>query len=104
LAYLFIDFDETLSDSFVLRTQYVREVGALLAQSYGKTEDEWAKVTIDLLVALERDYVARFVGNPLAGYSDWLGEARQKSAERLFAALDQPIPANGLRRRFSRRV
>lgn len=96
MAYLFIDFDETLSDSFVLRTQYVREVGALLAQSYGKTEDEWAKVTVDLLVALERDYVARFVGNPLAGYSNWLDAARQTSAERLFAALDQPVPDNAI--------
>ena len=96
MAYLFIDFDETLCDSFVLRTQYVREVGALLAQSYGKTEDEWAKATADLLVALEKDYVARFAGNPLAGYSDWLDAARQKSVETLFGALNQPIPDNAI--------
>ena len=96
LAYLFIDFDETLSDSFVLRTQYVREVGALLAQSYGKTEDEWAKVTVDLLVELEKDYVARFVGKPLAGYADWLDEARQKSADTLFGALNAQVPDNAI--------
>ena len=96
MAYLFIDFDETLSDSFVLRTQYVREVGALLAQSYGKMEDQWAKATADLLVELEKDYVARFVGNPLAGYSDWLDAARQQSADSLFAALGQPLPAEAV--------
>ena len=97
LPYLFLDFDETLSDSFVLRTQYVREVGRLLAQSYGKTEDEWAKATVDFLIELEKDYMARFVGKPLAGYSDWLDEARQKSAERLFSALEQPIPDEAVR-------
>ncbi len=96
MAYLFIDFDDTLSDSFVLRTQYAREVGALLAQSYGKTEDEWAKATADLLMILEKDYVARFVGNPLGGYSEWLHAARQKSAETLFSVLNLPVPGNAI--------
>jgi FMN phosphatase YigB (HAD superfamily) len=92
--FLFIDFDDTLSDPFRFQLQYVREIGAILAPKYGGEVEAWAKSGIDMLEALEKDYAARFVGNPLAGYCAWLETVRVRSVELLFRGMRLPVPAN----------
>jgi phosphoglycolate phosphatase-like HAD superfamily hydrolase len=90
--FVFLDFDNTLSDQFRFNTQYVREVGALLAPQFGGEPEAWERSAIDVLETLERDYIARFVGNPLAGYCAWLEEAHFQAAERLFGGMGLNVP------------
>lgn len=92
--FVFLDFDDTLSDPFRFQMQYVREVGAILAPQYGGEVEAWAKSGIDMLEALEKDYISRFVGNPLAGYCEWLETVRVRSVELLFGGMGLPIPNN----------
>lgn len=92
-CFVFLDFDDTLSDPFQFHTQYVREVGALLAPQYGGQPEKWAKAAIDLLEMLEREYVERFVGYPLNGYCAWLETVRERSALKMFERMGiQPPP------------
>jgi phosphoglycolate phosphatase-like HAD superfamily hydrolase len=91
-CFVFLDFDDTLSDPFVFHTQYVREVGALLAPQYGGDAEQWAKAAIDMLEALEKEYVARFEANPLNGYCDWLNTVRERSARQMFERMAIPVP------------
>ena len=92
--FLFIDFDNTLSDLNQFLEQYVRETSSFLAPRYGGSEVAWAQATLGMIQALEQDYKARFVGNPLAGYCAWLEEARAKASEWLFQGVGLPLPAN----------
>ncbi|HZO89979.1 MAG TPA: HAD family hydrolase [Chthonomonadaceae bacterium] len=92
--YVFIDFDNTLSDQFEFNLQYVREVGALLAPKYGGDAETWAQAATEMLEALEQDYLARFAGNPLGGYCAWLETVHTRAAEMLFARMGLPVPPN----------
>jgi phosphoglycolate phosphatase-like HAD superfamily hydrolase len=92
--FVFLDFDNTLSDQFRFNTQYVREIGALLAPQFGGEPEAWERAAIAMLETLERDYIARFGGNPLAGYCAWLEEARFTAAERLFGGMGLPVPSS----------
>lgn len=95
--YLFVDFDDTLSDQFKLNTQYVREVGALLAPKYGGEPEAWAKATADMLEALEKEYVERFVCRPLAGYREWLETVHDRASEMVFAGMGLQTPPDSRR-------
>src|SRR4051812_17899914 len=89
---VFLDFDDTLSDPFLLHPQYVRAVGAVLAPRYGGDPERWAKGAIDLLTMLEAEYLERFEGAPLNGYCAWLETVRERSAEQMFACMGLPAP------------
>jgi len=95
--FVFLDFDDTLSDPFVFHTQYVREIGALLAPQYGGDAEGWAKAAIDLLEKLESEYLARFTTNPLNGYCAWLETVRERSAHHMFERMGLPTPADAAR-------
>ena len=96
-CFVFLDFDDTLSDPFQFHTQYVREVGAILAPQFGGDADRWAKTAIDTLEALEREYVERFENNPLNGYRAWLEIVRERSARQMFEQMGLPVPADAAR-------
>ena len=90
--FIFLDFDDTLSDPFQFHAQYVREVGAVLAPRYGGSAERWAKAAIDLLEMLEAEYIERFEGSPLNGYCAWLETVRERSAVRMFQWMGIPVP------------
>jgi FMN phosphatase YigB (HAD superfamily) len=92
--FVFLDFDNTLSDQFQLNLQYVREVGSLLAPKYGGEAEDWAKAMADVMEAMEQDYIARFLRNPLNGYCAWLEEMHPKAATMLFTRMGRPLPPN----------
>ncbi len=94
MAYIFIDFDNTLSDQYQFNVQYVREVGALLAPKYGGESETWAKAATDMMETLEQEYIARFLNNPLAGYCEWLAGMRERACALLFGAMGLPVPPN----------
>src|SRR5689334_23338165 len=96
-CFVFLDFDDTLSDPFKFHTQYVREIGAILAPQFGGDPDRWAKAAIDMLEELEKEYQARFEGNPLNGYCGWLETVRERSARQMFERLGLPVPADATR-------
>lgn len=92
--FVFIDFDNTLSDQFQLNLQYVREVGNLLAPKYGGEVADWAKAMAEVMEAIEQDYIARFLRNPLNGYCAWLEQMPAQAATRLFTRMGLPLPPN----------
>ncbi len=92
--FIFVDFDDTLSDNFQFNLQYVRELGALLAPKFGGEGEAWAKSATDMLATIEAEYVARFVGAPLAGYCAWLETIRARSVELLFGGMGVAAPAD----------
>jgi len=94
---VFIDFDDTLSDPFLLHPQYVRALGTLLALRFGGSEDRWAKAAIDTLESVEREYNARFERNPLSGYCSWLEQVRERSARQMFKQMEITAPASIVR-------
>ncbi|MCW3094454.1 MAG: putative phosphatase [Chthonomonadaceae bacterium] len=47
-----------------------------------------------MLVAVQDDYVDRFVGNPTNGYLAWLRALRLRSMHLVFGAMGLPAPAN----------
>ena len=95
--FVFLDFDDTLSDPYRFHTQYVREIGALLAPQYGGDAADWSKGAIDVLQTLEAEYIERFVGNPLNAYCAWLDTVRARSAGLLFERMGMPPPPDSRR-------
>ena len=75
-----------------MNAQRVPAVGAALALAHGGAVSDWARATAGLLAGLEQEYIARFVGDPLAGYAAWLEAARRKSARTLFEMLKISAP------------
>jgi phosphoglycolate phosphatase-like HAD superfamily hydrolase len=100
--FVFIDFDDTLSDPFLLHPQYVRTLGDLLSARFSGSADRWAKAAIDTLEMVEREYCARFERNPLSGYCAWLAVVRGQSAGRMFEQMKIAAPADidGVARQF----
>jgi beta-phosphoglucomutase-like phosphatase (HAD superfamily) len=90
--FVFLDFDDTVSDPFQFHTQYVREIGRLLGAQYGGEPDQWAKAAIDMLEVLDCEYRDRFEGYPLNGYRAWLETVRERSARKMFERMDIPMP------------
>ena len=90
--YVFLDFDDTLSDPFQFHIQYVREVGALLDGEFGGSAEGWAKAAIDMLESVEREYVVRFQGSPLNGYCAWLADVRGRSMRSMFQQMNIAAP------------
>ncbi|HLK61235.1 MAG TPA: HAD family hydrolase [Chthonomonadaceae bacterium] len=93
---VFLDFDDTLNDPFVLLGQYSDCIGARFAPHYGSTPRDWAKASIDTLIALEREYLDRFTGNPRNGYCAWLASVQERSIAQIFGRMGLPTPPNAL--------
>ena len=94
---LFLDFDDTLSDPFLFHSQYVRELGLILADAYGGDAERWSIAAIDLLVEVEEEYVRRFVRRPLNGYYAWLNTVRVRSAHQMFDRMGIDVPPSPAR-------
>lgn len=95
-TYVFIDFDDTLSDMQALRSQFAAEAAELL-ERYGATREAWASaIALSCERSLER-YTTRFTQDPLADYVTWLEEERARIGEEVFRAVgvtppqDQPL-------------
>jgi phosphoglycolate phosphatase-like HAD superfamily hydrolase len=94
---VFFDFDNTLSEPISLFSQFVRHTGRLFSERFGGEAQTWEKATADMLVAVEDDYIARFVGNPTNGYRRWLEALRDHSMGLVFEAMDLPLPPDAER-------
>ena len=94
---VFLDFDETVSDQMRFNLLYVREIGRRMAARHGGDSEAWAKSAIDMMVAVEEDYVARFVGNPLNGNCEWLADFRVGSIGLLYKGMGLPVPEDAAR-------
>jgi phosphoglycolate phosphatase-like HAD superfamily hydrolase len=92
-VFLFVDFDDTLSDFSALGAQYVQEVSRLLSNEFGGDAAEWAVAVVPELEASVARYVGKFVGNPLAGYNSWIEEERVRVAEAIFGRAGRELPA-----------
>src|SRR5262245_37647852 len=93
-TYLFLDFDDTLSDFEALGAMYVRELAALLAGDFGGEEAAWAAAVQPELAASKARYVEKFAGDPLAGFNAWIGPERARVAEAVFARVGRPFPTD----------
>jgi phosphoglycolate phosphatase-like HAD superfamily hydrolase len=93
-VFLFVDFDDTLSDFAALGGQYVEQLSRLLSSEFGGEPGEWAAATVPELEASVARYVEKFVGNPLAGYNAWIEEERARVAAAIFARVGRELPAN----------
>ncbi len=89
---VFLDFDDTLSDPIPFFSQFAREIGRCLSARFGGLPHDWEKAAADMLVAVEDDYKARFVGNPLNGYRDWLYALPQQTMQLVFAGMGRTVP------------
>jgi FMN phosphatase YigB (HAD superfamily) len=103
-TYLFLDFDDTLSDAAEHAAQYVRELAGLLASDCGGGAEQWAAAIAPAWQESVRRYEAKFTGNPLAGYNAWLEEERARMTEAIFAAVGAPLPAREPLGEFAKRV
>ncbi len=95
MAHLFFDFDDTLSEHALFIEQYAVALGHALAVQFrteGRSDTEWINSVVSMFHALEKDYVARFVGNPLNGYNSWYAKMPARAAELVFAEMQLPIP------------
>lgn len=91
--YVFLDFDDTLSDMRRLRPQLIDESAELLAR-FGATREAWAQA---VALALDRSvarYTERFTADPTAEYVTWLDDERTRIGEDLFAAVGVAPPPN----------
>lgn len=91
--FIFLDFDDTISDPVRLLPQYVHEIGSILSPLFGGDTEDWAGHALETLSVLEREYSATFVGKPLAGYCKWLETIRIRSAEVLLGKMGKAVPA-----------
>ncbi len=85
--YLFLDFDDTLSDFGVLGPQYIAATSRLLAEQFGGEAASWADAVQRQVVDSKRRYEETFVDRPLAGYCTWIGAERARAAESVFASV-----------------
>jgi HAD superfamily hydrolase (TIGR01509 family) len=90
--YLFIDFDDTLSDAKTFGVQYVHALSERLASAYGGEVTAWTEALVPELGAGIARYEAQFLGNPLGGYTAWLEEERARTAESLFRSVGRTLP------------
>jgi phosphoglycolate phosphatase-like HAD superfamily hydrolase len=91
-TFLFLDFDNTLSDMDALGAQYVQAVAILLAHEFGGEAGAWATVTAPALRESKTRYEAAFVDNPLGGFAAWVEAERVQVAEAIFAGVGKALP------------
>lgn len=90
---VFFDFDDTLSDPIPFFLQFTRECGGLFNARFGGETEAWEKAITEMLVAIEMDYIQRFIGYPTNGYREWLRDLRTTALRQPFEALQIPLPA-----------
>jgi FMN phosphatase YigB (HAD superfamily) len=93
---IFLDFDDTLSEQIPFNLQFCRAIGDFVAAIYGGDPEDWAQSAIDMMVALEADYLARFRADPTNGYCGWLESTRARATELLFAGMNIETPATAV--------
>ena len=102
--YVFLDFDNTLSDMNEVGEQYVRELATLLSSGYGKEADDWIVALRPELSASIGRYVDKFAGDPLAGYNAWIEEERARVATAIFGRMTVPMPAGESMAEIAKRI
>ncbi len=96
MTYLFLDFDNTLSEKTELHRQYVEELSTLLVEGHGGEKEVWVRACAETLLKVGHDYETVFVGNPLAGFCAWLPKMRVQFVTDVFALAGKPIPPDPL--------
>ncbi len=96
MTFLFLDFDNTLSEQSELHQQYVTELSALLVEGHGGSAEAWQRACATQLLKVQKDYESVFVGNPLAGYRAWLERMRVGFVTEVFAEVGAAMPDNPL--------
>ncbi len=79
-----LDFDDTLSEYSRFNLRYIETMATLLTNEFGGSHDIWFSSTAKMALAIEADYSARFVGQPLNGYNRWREHANHLAAIMLF--------------------
>lgn len=87
-----IDFDDTLSDPIPFFLQFTREIGGSLSDRFGGEPAAWDKAAVEMLHVVQDDYLDRFVGNPTAGYLEWLRALRFRSMRLVCDAMAVSVP------------
>ncbi|MDE2126581.1 MAG: hypothetical protein KGJ62_08325 [Armatimonadetes bacterium] len=87
---LFLDFDDTLVDFSAFMIAWVRAIGDVAMHRLGGESRFWSDAAVEILGRLEAEYRALFVGNPLAGYRQWLHEVRGREARAALAQAGLP--------------
>lgn len=103
-TYVFIDFDDTLSDAQALWEQYSEELASLLSTDVGGDKTIWKAA---LRPAIDRSlarYAEKFRGNPLGGYVEWVDAERVRFMEEVFAEVGQPLPTRDPLDEFAKRM
>ena len=90
--YLFIDFDDTLSDFGLLGEQFVSELARRLARDFGADSTTWAAALKPELEASIARYADRFTGDPLAGFRAWIAEERPRVVAAVFERAETAVP------------
>jgi FMN phosphatase YigB (HAD superfamily) len=103
-VYVFMDFDNTLSDSDALRKQYVQELTSILNRDFGGETGAWEAALSPALDASQARYQETFFGNPLAGYTDWLAQERVRITQEVFGAMGITPPEGEPLGDFAKRV
>lgn len=92
-----LDFDDTLSEYSHFIRLYTESMANLLLQTFGGSLENWTRCTIKMVIAIEADYVARFIGNPLNGYKRWRRHANNLAADLLFDDAGVTAPPDVVR-------
>lgn len=93
-VFLFIDFDDTLSSSHDLNTQYARELSLLLSQDLGNEPGIWEPLIQAELEQSLALYSQKFKNSPLAGYTNWIEEERGRFLLEIARQAQVKLPSN----------
>ncbi len=91
ITYVFLDFDDTLSDIRSLRLQFVREAAELL-ERHGATRDAWEQAVAPTFERSLARYTERYTTDPLAEYVHWLDQERARIGAEIFEAAGVQPP------------
>ena len=90
--FLFLDFDDTLSDRSLFIPQYINELSSNLTRLYGGEKLKWESACARMISDIEQSYLAIFIDRPDAGYRTWLDETRLNSITTMFERVGCALP------------
>lgn len=90
-AVLLFDFDDTLSEHASFIQRYVQGIARVLSGRFGGETAGWAQSALDMLVALEQQYITRFSIN-YTGYNSWYETIHRQAMPLVFGGINLEIP------------
>ncbi len=81
---LFLDFDDTVSNSKKHAQQYVSELSYLLSRDFGEAPEDWSPFIGQELSRLMERYTQVWTAKPVSGFKDWVERERVVAANAVF--------------------